>query len=516
MARAAKGKVESRAARNIRWIEEHLRVPEGGEVGQPMRLREWQRDILRGIYDAKQPLRRAICSFGRKNGKTQISACLLLLHLAGPEAKANAQLYSAAQSRDQASLLFNLAAKMTRMSSELSQYVVVRDTAKQLVCPELGTMYRALSADASTAFGLSPAFIVHDELGQVRGPRSSLYEALETATAAQMTPLSIVISTQAPNDEDLLSVLIDDALTGQDPRTRVWLYTADPEADPFDVETIRTANPAFADFQNEAEVLAMAADAKRMPSREAEFRNLVLNQRVETMSPFVARSVWGANGAEPATDWTGATVYAGLDLSKTTDLTALVLAAPINGELHVRPVFWMPKEGLVERARQDRAPYDLWLQQGFLEATPGRSVEYAFVAQWIVDFIAETPLRRIAFDKWGFKHLRPWLVKAGLTEERIDELFVPFGQTYPDMSPAVRALETLLLGEKIRHGGHPVLTMCAANALVKMDEAGNRKFDKIKSSGRIDGLVALAMAASLAEADIAAPVDTTSYEAMIL
>jgi len=235
----------SRGERNIAWIESHLRVPEGQFVGQPMVLRPWQRAIICGIYDESQPLRRAFISFGRKNAKTTLSACLLLLHLAGPEARANSQLVSAAQSRDQAAVIFALAAKMVRQSPELMPYVAVRDTAKQLACTELGTLYRALSADASTAFGLSPAFIVHDELGQVRGPRSTLYEALEFATAAQAEPLSIVISTQAPNDNDLLSVLLDDAQAGHDARVRVWLYSADPEADPFAVETIRSANPAF-------------------------------------------------------------------------------------------------------------------------------------------------------------------------------------------------------------------------------------------------------------------------------
>ena len=141
-------------------------------------------------------------------------------------------LFSAAQSRDQAALLFALAAKMVRMSPELNAVVGIRDTAKQLFCPELGTLYRALSADASTAFGLSPVFIVHDELGRGKGPRSELYEALETATAAQDNPLSIIISTQAPTDADLLSVLIDDAKAENDPRVRLFLWTSDPADDP--------------------------------------------------------------------------------------------------------------------------------------------------------------------------------------------------------------------------------------------------------------------------------------------
>src|SRR5262249_46803869 len=156
-----------------------------------------------------------------------------------------------------AAILFSLAAKVVRLSPELSAYVTIRDTAKHLVCDELGTLYKALSAEASTAYGLSPVFIVHDELGQVKGPRSELYEALETATAAQEAPLSIIISTQAPNDSDLLSVLIDDALAGHDPRVVISLYAADEKLDPFSEEAIRMANPAFGDFQNADEVLAM-------------------------------------------------------------------------------------------------------------------------------------------------------------------------------------------------------------------------------------------------------------------
>lgn len=152
-------------------MESYCRIPEGRDVGKPVRLREWQKDEIRKIYDNPAGTRRAILSFGRKNAKTTLSAFLLLLHLCGPEARPNSQLFSAAQSRDQAAILFALAAKIVRMSPDLSAVVVIRDTAKQLACTELGTLYRALSAEASTAYGLSPVFIVHDELGQVRGPR---------------------------------------------------------------------------------------------------------------------------------------------------------------------------------------------------------------------------------------------------------------------------------------------------------------------------------------------------------
>jgi phage terminase large subunit-like protein len=468
-------------------------------VGKPVRLRPWQRDILERIYGS--PTRRAIISFGRKNGKTALSAFLLLLHLVGPESRANSQLYSAAQSREQAAVLFGLAAKCVRMSPTLNQAVIPKDSSKELVAPDRGTKYRALSADASTAYGLSPVFTVHDELGQVRGPRSELYEALETASGAHDDPLSIVISTQAPTDADLLSVLIDDARKGLDPKVKLALFTSDPEADPFVEATVRQANPAFGDFQNDTETMAMAEDARRMPSRENEYRNLILNQRVDRTTPFISRSIWLANGGDVANDWGDVAVYAGLDLSSTADLTAFVPIAMIDQAWETKPTFWLPKIGLAEKSRADRVPYDLWASQGLIQTPDAKAIEYEFVAEWIFGFVMHHNVRKIAFDRWGMKYLRPWLLKAGFTEEQLDELFVEFGQGFQSMSPALRDLESLLLNEKLRHANNPVLTMCAANAVVTTDPAGGRKLNKAKAAGRIDGMVALTMAVGSAPLD---------------
>src|SRR5215471_14316364 len=216
------------AADIIEFIETVCFVPEGKFVGKKLALADWQKDLIRLVYDNPYGTRRAIISMGRKNAKTTLAACLLLAHLCGPPAKSkpNSQLYSAAQSRDQAAIIFAAASRMIRLNPALARTVTIQETAKSLVCPELGTRYRALSADSTTAHGLSPSFIVHDELGQVRGPRSALYEVLESGVGAQADPLSIVISTQAPTDVDLLSVLIDDAQAGHDPYTVVKLYTA--------------------------------------------------------------------------------------------------------------------------------------------------------------------------------------------------------------------------------------------------------------------------------------------------
>ncbi|MEN9807214.1 MAG: hypothetical protein RL756_1734 [Pseudomonadota bacterium] len=495
----------TRGERNCAWIERNCRVPEGRLVGQPVELRPFQREIVCGIYDNPAGTRRAIVSFGRKNAKTSLSAFLLLLHLAGPEARRNSQLFSAAQSREQASILFALAAKVVRMSPGLSRYVTIRDTAKQLACAELGTLYRALSADASTAYGLSPVFVVHDELGQVRGPRSELFEALETASAAQVEPLSIVISTQAPNDADLLSVLIDDAKASGDERTRLFLYSAPIDDDPFSDESIRAANPAFDEFMNRDEVRQQAAEAKRMKSREGSYRNLVLNQRIETRSPFISRALWQEN-IGTLEDYNGAPVTLGLDLSSVSDLTALVAWWQGDESIQVRAWFWTPADGLHDRARRDRAPYDQWVREGYLLTTPGSSIDYDHVAAMVCELCSEWDVAVLSFDRWRIDQFKGAMQRQGASDELLS-LMKPFGQGFQSMAPALDATERALLGKRISHGGHPVLTMCAANAVVTADPAGNRKLDKMKSTGRIDGMVALAMAAgSAAPAEVAPPV----------
>ena len=498
------------AADVIAFIETVCLVPEGKFVGQPLKLQDWQKDILRAIYDNPHGTRRAIISMGRKNSKSTLSACLLLAHLCGPPArnKPNSELYSAAQSRDQAAIIFSLTAKMIRLNPLLAQTVQIQETAKTLRCSELGTRYRALSAEATTAFGLSPALIIHDELGRVRGPRSPLYEALETAVGAQDAPLSIIISTQAATDSDLLSILIDDAQKGHDPSTVIRLYTAPPELDPFSEEAIKAANPAFGTFLNAREVLAMASDARRMPAREAEYRNLVLNQRVESSAPFLAPAVWSACGGEPI-DITGRSVFAGLDLSETSDLTAMVLAHcdANDGIWHIRPYFWLPGERLAEKAARDHAPYDLWAAQGYLETMPGASISYEHIGERLKEIFDEYQVTKVAFDRWNYAHLKPWLSKAGFSEHLLEQTFVEFGQGTKSMSPALRELESLILDRKLRHGGHPLMNMCAANCVTEGPDASNRKLSKKRSSGRIDGMVALAMAIGVAPAAWKAKID---------
>jgi phage terminase large subunit-like protein len=158
----------------------------------------------------------------------------------------------------------------------------------------------------------------------------------------------------------------------------------------------------------------------------------------------------------------------------------------------------LPGEGITERARLDRAPYDLWIKAQQLVAVPGKSVDYEYVAIWLKRLFDRYDIRKIGFDRWNFKFLKKELITAGFTEEEVEQHFVEAGQGFQWMSPALRALESELLNGHIAHGNHPVLNMCAINSVVQTDPHNNRKLVKNKSVGRIDGMVALAMAFGVA------------------
>lgn len=506
-------KKTKRSERNIAWIEEHCRIPEGKDVGKKVVLREFQRNVIRDIYSS--PTRTYIFSVGRKNAKTALAAFLLLLHLCGPEAISNSQLYSTALSLEQASVTYKLAAKCIRQSPTLKPVLHIRESTKEIMCFDLGTEYRALSAESATAMGKSPIFTIHDELGQVKGPVSLLYDAIESGSGAHDAPISIIISTQAATDNDLLSRLIDDAIQGKEPTVKCRIYTAPMGVNAFSLGAIKAANPAFGDFQSDTETLKSARTAKRMPSQEPGYRNLNLNQRVEMVSLYCSPTVWKENKGELSPLDPYEFCFAGLDLSETTDLTCFLRIQRKEGIWQVHPTFWLPEQGLKEKSREDRQIYDVWaeMDNGFggkmLQTTPGKSISYEDVAEYIYEMHQQVPISKCAFDRYNWKHFEPYLLRAGFEdwevtvegskEEKAESKFEIFGQGFVSMSPALRSLDTLLLNGKLAHAMHPVLTMCAAHAVVTTDDAGNRKLSKSKSRGRIDGMVALAMAVGVAE-----------------
>lgn len=491
----------TRGEKVIAFIERYCRVPEGKHVGEPLRLDVFQKAFILAVYDNPHGTSRAYLSMARKNGKTALIACLVLAHLVGPEAVQNSQITSGARSRKQAALVFKLAEKMVRLNPKLNKVIKVTPSEKLLLGLLMNVEYQAISAEAGTAHGLSPILAILDEVGQVKGPHDAFVEAIETAQGAYENPLLIAISTQAATDADLFSIWLDDAAASSDPRIVSHVYSAPEECDVMDRKAWAMANPALGKFRQLKDLEDFAVRAQRQPASENSFRWLYLNQRIEATAPFVSRSTWASCAAPVVELEEGALLYGGLDLSSVNDLTAKVYVRRVDGIFHVYPTFWLPEVGLKEKSEADRVPYALWHKQGFLETTPGRTVDYQFVAQNLFEDFQKYNILKIAFDRWNWKHLKPWLLNAGFEEEQLEgdfAVFEEFGQGFQSMSPALRSLEEDLLSARIAHGGHPVLQMCAGNAVVTMNPAGGRKLDKAKAKGRIDGMVALAMARSVA------------------
>ena len=478
----------TRGERVCAFIEQFCPVPEGRLVGKPMKLMAFQRKFILDIYDNPKGTSRAYLSVARKNGKSALIAGILLAHIVGPEARQNSQIISGARSRDQAALVFKLAEKMVRLSPMLSKVIKVVPSQKSLVGLPMNVEYKAISAEAGTAHGLSPVLAILDEVGQVRGQQDAFIEAIETAQGAHDDPLLIAISTQAATDGDLFSIWLDDAKNAKDPRIVSHVYTAPEDCEVMDKSAWKAANPALGEFRSMTDMEDFAKQAARLPAKEASFRWLYLNQRIEGTTPFLNRTEWEANSAEPDIA-DGAICFAGLDLSASRDLTAFVMVFPDGDGYSIVPQFFLPADGIREKAKVEKVPYDLWADQGFLTLIDGPVIVPAVVARHVAEAAERYNMQMLAYDRWRIHDFQRELDMIGAQIPML-----PFGQGFKDMAPAVDKLERLVAERKLRHGSNPLLNMCAANAVTERDPAGNRKLTKAKSVGKIDGLVALAMA----------------------
>ena len=418
----------------------------------------------------------------------------MLVHMVGPEAIRNGEIYSAANDREQAAQVFKVCKQIVEVDPELSAIVTVVPSTKTIACPGNGSFYRAVSAEAGTKHGLNPSLVIFDELAQAKN--RELYDVLDTSMGAREEPLFITISTQSNDPEHILSKLIDDGLNADDETTVCHLYAAPDDADLMDEKAWRAANPALGDFRSLDELAVLAAKAKRMPAEEPKFRNLYLNQRVAPHSTLISRTDWMACQGD-ATLHDGEAIYLALDLSAKTDLTALA-AVSVEGGSRVQAWFWKPGDLLDDHERRDRVPYREWSNR-WIAAVEGRAIHPRAVAMKIAELSEQFNVVGLAYDRWQIDHLLREFDGVGLAAHKDGDdgdglRLVPWGQGFKDMSPAIDALETAVMHNELIHPGNPVLTWNMANAVATMDPAGGRKLDKLKARFRIDGAVALAMA----------------------
>ena len=478
---------------------ESLCHTKGTWAGKPFELIDWQEQIIRDIFGTLKPngyrqFNTAYVEIPKKMGKSELAAAVALLLTCG-DGEERAEVYGCAADRQQASIVFEVAADMIRMCPALNRRCKILSATKRIVYLPTNSFYQVLSAEAYSKHGFNIHGVVFDELHTQ--PNRKLFDVMTKGSGdARMQPLYFLITTAGTDTKSICYEThqkAKDILAGRkiDPTFYPVIYGADESDDWTDPKVWKKANPSLGITVGIDKVKAACESAKQNPAEENSFRQLRLNQWVKQAVRWMSMEKWDKCAfVTDEDDLEGRVCYGGLDLSSTTDITAFVLVFPPMDEddkYIILPYFWIPEENMAQRVNRDHVPYDLWERQGFLQTTEGNVVHYGYIEKFIENLGERFNIREIAFDRWGAVQMVQNLEGMGFT-------VVPFGQGFKDMSTPTKELMKLVLEERIAHGGHPVLRWMMDNVCARTDPAGNVKMDKEKSTEKIDGAVATVMA----------------------
>lgn len=498
--------------------------------GQPLQLLDWQHSLLWDVYgtvndQGYRQYRYAYLEMPKKNGKTTMIAGLGLYHLTCDPP--GGQIYCCAADKKQASLVYKAACGMIEQDPELEALLKVKDSTKEIINRETGTVLTVLSAEAYTKHGINPTVVIFDELHAQ--PNRDLWDVMTFgAGAARREPLWWVITT-AGDDPDRHSIgweIHDKALKLQagemeDPTWYVKVfgipddYGTDPdkpEEDIYNEELWYRVNPSLGHTISIESVRQEAVAARNSPASEKLFRWLRLNQWISLKKiGWQPLSLWDqTTGAWGLSELIGKRCYPGLDLSSTTDITAACyLFPPQDGLPDWRVIFdaWIPEENMKERVRADGVPYNRWVDQKLLLTTPGNVVDYDFVESRIITADKQYDIQTLGTDPWNSRMLSQRLIRAGID-------VVEIAQDMKNMSPAMKLIEQLMKRGLMTHEVNPVARWCWGNIVVAVDGNENIKPMKNKSKDRIDLIVAMinAMATAMLYEEISLDVSEFAEE----
>ena len=478
---------------------ESLCHTKGTWAGKRFELMNWQEQIIRDLFGILKPngyrqFNTAYIEIPKKNGKSELAAAVALLLTCG-DGEQRAEVYGAAADRQQASIVFDVAADMVRMCPALNKRVKILASQKRLIYEPTNSFYQVLSAEAYSKHGFNVHGVVFDELHSQ--PNRKLYDVLTKGSGdARMQPLFFLITTAGTDTHSICYEVhqkAQDIIDGRkiDPTFYPVIYGADDTEDWTSPKVWKKCNPSLGETIGMDKVKTACESAKQNPGEENSFRQLRLNQWVKQAVRWMPMDKWDKCAFAVNEEQLQCRVcYGGLDLSSTTDITAFVLVFPPLDEddkYIILPYFWIPEDTLDLRVKRDHVPYDIWERQGYLQTTEGNVVHYGYIEKFIEQLGKKFNIREIAFDRWGAVQMVQNLEGMGFT-------VVPFGQGFKDMSPPTKELMKLTLEQKIAHGGHPVLRWNMDNIFIRTDPAGNIKADKEKSTEKIDGAVATIMA----------------------
>lgn len=496
--------------RAVRFLKQ-LRHPKNPAPGHPFQLDPWQEAIVRAIYGPRNPdgtriVRKVVLLLPRGNRKTALCAALTILHLVGPEVVAGGLTVSAASAHEQARELFLEAALVVDHDPRLSDRLKVRDYTSEISNPKYRSRYVAVAADGKVLHGKTPNVVITDELHAWEGRAGrAQWDALESALVKVAGTLMLIPTTSGRGQENIAWQVVSYAIKVQkgeieDPALLPIIFMAEPEDDWTDEALWEAVNPGMPfGYPDRVGFRDKAKKAVHSALDRDGFLQFNLNRWMDaSTSPFVEMHVYD-RGDWPVDleelEMSQAPVWIGVDLSKNDDLTAIVMAWRDEAEdgYHVKPFFFCPEDTL--RARGDRhgVDYVRWAEDGFIETTPGNTVDLRHVETFIRELCARFRVEEVAFDPTFGR-----VMMANLAEDGINA--VEFRQGWASMAPAVKELERVILAGRFRHGGNPVLRWNFENVQIETDRAGNRMFHKGKSGNKIDGAVSCAMAVARAAA----------------
>jgi phage terminase large subunit-like protein len=499
--------------RIISFFSTVLRLPDGNHAGQPFRLEPWQAFVAGSLFGWRRGkggprrFRTGYCETGKGSGKSPLGAGVGLYMLTA-DGESGAECYAAAVTRDQAKIPFRDAVRMVDASPALSKRLQKsgdRDVFN-LAYIDTGSYFRPISSEGRGLDGKRVHFALIDEVHE--HPTDIVIEKITAGVKGRRQPLILEITNSGFDRTSICyqhHEYTERVVTGQieDDEWFGFVCGLDEGDEPFDSEDCwRKANPSLGVTIQLEYLRKQVREAKGMPAKQSLVRRLNFCQWVDAANPAIDGDLWRSCEAEFDEDeLVGLEPVGGLDLSGTRDLTALARVYPpdSDGVVHAVVEFWTPGDTVADRSARDRVPYAQWAREGYVTETPGRSVDYGFVAQRISELQAERDLRRIAYDPYRIKYL-----ERDLDELSLDVELVPHGQGYAKaadsglwMPRSVELLEELIGQGKLRVKRNPALTYAAASAVHVADPKGNRIYDKRRSTGRIDGLVALAEAVGL-------------------
>lgn len=478
---------------------EQLCHTKGRWEGERFELIDWQEQIVRDLFgvlkeNGYRQFNTAYVEIPKKQGKSELAAAIALLLTCG-DGEQRAEVYSCAADRNQAKIVFDVAADMVSHCPALAKRVKVKESQKKLEYLPTKSFYQVLSADVANKHGFNTHGVIFDELHSQ--PNRKLYDVMTKGSGdARMQPLFFLITTAGTDTNSICYEVHQkavDILEGRKKDKTFYpvIFGADKDEDWTDPKVWKKANPSLGITVGIDKVEDACESAKQNPAEENTFRQLRLNQWVKQSVRWMPMDKWDLCAFPVSEEYlSGRVCYGGLDLSSTTDITSFVLVFPPEDEddkYCVLPYFWIPEETLELRVARDHVPYDVWKKEGKLMTTEGNVVHYGYIEKFIESLGERFNIREIAFDRWGAVQMVQNLEGMGFT-------VVPFGQGFKDMSPPTKELMKLVLEEKIAHGGHPVLRWNMDNIFIRQDPAGNIKADKEKSTEKIDGAVATIMA----------------------